>query len=274
MTTQNTMTKSKRIRTFARALVWSQLRAQGYRQFILPFGLGILFLGANVVASQHPGILTLTSEAAIRDLVNRYFTDISGDAFIIGLLVVQGPYLLSVFTAVVGVRVGESLVESDIDSGRFEQYLNLPYRTTELYQSFILGSLTLALLQTLVIGVIAIGGSLALLVTKGVTFASSIGSVLYVSFLIPIPMALWATLVVIAIGLWSGSSSGTGDVGDLLKIVAVAPALSGVVAISVQPGISLALLTAGLLSFAVVSVVVMSAAMGRWFEPESVLRTT
>ena len=261
------MKSIKQIGTLGRTFSWEQWRASRFRMFALPAVLGLLLFGVNVVASQYPVVLTITSEEILQAHAERYFTDISGSEFILGLLIVQGPYIMMVLCAIIGGNVAGTLVTQHIESGRFEMLLNAPYERGRLFHGFVLGAVIITMIQTLVFGLIAIGSTALLLSMYGVSFDGSIGGYLYIALFSPLPVAVWATLIVITLRIHSGVGATVGEFEDLGDLVALAPPLAGLFVVSLNPGISVLWLTAGMCALALLAIVLSTATVRYWFHP-------
>lgn len=266
------MASDRTLRT-VRCFIWQQFRVQGVRMFALPVGLAVVFIGINVVAAQSPGSLTGTTQKALSETISRYFSDVSGsEAVVLALLFVQGPYLLTVFGAVLGARVGQGVTQPEIESGRFELLLASPYCPAEVFKGLVLGAFTITMLQLGVLAVVALGSTFTLLLSLGASPTGNLGTLAYTAFLIPLPGALWATLVMVVVSLGVGETYAIGGLADLAQLVAIAPAVGGLLVVNIFPTINIYLLSVGMLVVSVLATVIGAGAISRWFRPERVLR--
>lgn len=254
------------------ALLWRQFRALGIRMFFSPVGYGVFFLLVTLITARSPNLLTGPTEHAIRLYTRRYFGGVDdASAGVLALVLVQGPYMLSIFGAVTGLRVGRKFTQREIESGRFELLLAAPYDPDEVFRGLITGSMVLTLAQLFVLAVVSLGGAIVLLLSLGVSFRAGFDHLVYVAFLTPIPATLWAVVVTVITSLFSATGRVVNAVENVTNIVAIAPALGTLLVLSFYPNVDLstvALLTLGL---SVAGTILGSIAVDTWFSVETVL---
>ena len=256
----------------AKALIRRQCRASGAKMFVAPVGFGLLFLVVNLVAAQSPNLLTGPTERAIRRYARLYFDGVdSTSASVLAMLLVQGPYLLSIFGALTGLRVGRKFTRREVESGRFELLLASPYDPDEVFRGLVASSAILTLLQLLALAVVGLGGVLVVLFALGVSFRTQVGELVYASFLTPIPAALWAVVVTVVVALFSNESRIVGNVENITNIVGIAPAFATLLVLNFAPGVNLLQVTFATLGVSLAGTVVGSWAVDRWFTVEGAL---
>lgn len=255
-----------------KALIWRQNRVLGVRMFITPVGYGLLFLAVNLVAAKAPGLLTGPTERAIRQYARLYFGGVdSTSATVLSLLIIQGPYLLSIFGALTGLRVGRKFTSQEIESGRFELLLAAPYDPEEVFRGLIASSAIITLVQLLVLAVVGLGGAVLLLLALGVSFKMRVSELVYASFLTPIPAALWAVVVTVVVALFSSENRIVNNIENITNIVGIAPAFVTLLVLSFVPGVDILQVTLVTLGVSLVGTIVGSWAVDNWFTVDEAL---
>jgi hypothetical protein len=255
-----------------KALLWRQYRSVGLRMFVTPVGFGVLFLGLNLVAARAPSLLTGPTRRAIQQHTQLYFQGIdSTNAGVLALLIVQGPYLLSIFGALTGLRVGRKFTRKEIESGRFELLIASPYDSQEVFRSLVASTAILSLVQLLALAIIGLGGAVLLLFGLGVSFKMQLGKLVYASFLTPVPASLWAVVVTVVVALFSSENKIVSNIENLTNIVGIAPAFVTLLVLNITPGVDILQVTLLTLGISLVGTIVGSWAVTRWFTVESSL---
>ncbi len=256
----------------SKAFLWRQYRSLGARMFLTPIGYGVFFLLVALMAARAPNLLTGTTERSIQLSASRYFVGVDdADASVLALVLIQGPYMLSIFGAVTGLRVGRKFAQREIESSRFELVLAAPYEPDEVFRGLLTGSILLTLAQLFVLAVVGLGGALALLVSLDVSLTSQFDHLAYVSFLTPIPATLWAVVVTVAVSFFSGTDRLINNVRNVTNVVAVAPALGTLLVLSFYPDVDLFTVALATFGLCAVGTVVASVAIDTWFAVETVL---
>jgi ethanolamine transporter len=217
--------------TLARALVWSELRGQSWRLFAFPGLMGGLAL-LPVLASAFLGLDVASGlDPATRDLLVR-----SAGEFIVGpvddrsllvvLLVVQGPFVVTMFGALLGLLIVQSGVGKRTAAGEFELLLSGPYRERDVFAALVAASFALALLAIALLVVLVVGGSLLTLTTVDVALSGAAIQLVLIGLVAPVPMALWATFVTVVLYLvFPEAATNNAHPGNLLALLSLAPAL-------------------------------------------------
>jgi ethanolamine transporter len=249
------MSDSERIVDLSEALVWQQLRARGAKMFMMPVFMAVVFAGVSVVSILSPGTITATTQNSLQQIVQQYFGDLESPyTLAIALFLIQGPYLLATFSGVLGVNAGQRLSSELISSGQFELLLTSPYHARQVFVALLLGTTLLTLLHTAVFGAIAIGVPLVMLLSVGAELGVQVNGILYLAFILPLPTAIWANLVVIL-----GSMGFFGDLlegaEDVFGILGIAPGICLLLLINFFPQFNLVVM-------AVVSVLLVLALIG------------
>lgn len=256
----------------AKALIWRQNRVSGVKMFITPVGYGLLFLGVNLVAAKAPGLLTGPTERAIRQYARLYFEGVdSTGATVLSLFLIQGPYLLSIFGALTGLRIGRKFTSREIESGRFELLLASPYDPKEVFRGLVASSAILTLVQLLVLALVGLGGAVLLLLALGVSFRMRTSELVYASFLTPIPAALWAVVVTVVVALFSSENRVVDNIENVTNIVGIAPALVTLLVLSFVPGVDILQVTLVALGVSLAGTIVGSWAVDNWFTVDGAL---
>ncbi|HKL30519.1 MAG TPA: hypothetical protein VJ898_14775 [Natrialbaceae archaeon] len=266
------MTDWGRVWRLSRAMIDVEVEARNRWLVIYPVGFGLLFVALAAIAATQPESLTGTTQGSLEDALDRYFTSVSGPRFAVALVVIQAPVLVSVFAAVVAVPTARSLAGRRASSGEFESLLAAPYTHGEVFASLVATSFVLALIQTLVLGVIGVGGAWGVLLAVGATFTLAVGPVVYAPYFVPVSVALWAALVatVVYLAYPETAMSGTGT-GNALMLVAFVPAFALLGLTTVAPGVSPLLVAVGGFVGVGVLTAIGAAAVGKWFRPARVL---
>lgn len=266
------MTDWARVWHLSRSLLDVELEARDRWLVLYPVGFGLLFAGIVALTAIEPGMLTGTSQEALQASLDYYFTSISEPKLAIALVVVQAPVLISVFAAIVAVPTARSLAGRRAMSGEFENLLASPYTHGEVFASLVVTAFLLALAQTLVLGIIGVGGGWAVLLWVGASFTLSQGPVVYAPYFVPLAVALWASLTATVVYLVYPESalSGTG-IGNGLLLVAFIPAFALLGLTTAAPGVSPVLVAIGGFVGVGLLTAVGAAAVGRWFRPVRVL---
>ena len=256
------------------ALVWKQLRSQGLKMFWMPVFLSVVFVGITVLSLQSPQSLTSTTQGSLQQIVELYFGDIDNRyAFGVALFVIQGPYLLATFSGILGINAGQRMSSELIESGQFELLLSSPFSPRQVFVSLLVGTTLLTLLHTVVFGVIAIGIPLVYLLTLGAQLGAQINGVLFVAFILPIPTAVWANLVVIlgAMGIGGDLFEGAEDAFAIFGLI---PGAALLLLINFYPRTNLVLLATA----SIVAILCLIAVCSYWvttrFRAEDILPST
>lgn len=266
------MTDWHRVWRLARTLVEAEADARGRSLMLYPVGFGLLFVALTGLAAVAPSALTGTTQTGLEAALDRYFTSVSGPRFAVALVVIQGPVLVSVFAAVVAPPTARSLAGRRVSSGAFETLLAAPYTHGEIFLALIVTAFALAVTQTVVLGLVGIGGAWLVLIAAGTQFTLSIGPVIYAPYLVPLSVALWAALVATVVYLVYPETalSGTGT-GNFLLLIAFLPAFALLGLTTASTAVSPLVIAAG--GFVGVSVLtaVGVAAMKNWVRPARLL---
>ncbi|WP_135829661.1 hypothetical protein [Halorussus halobius] len=239
------------------ALLWQRFRARGWKMFLVPVGFGVFFVGITILTSQSPETLTPSTRAAVERQIELYFTNVenvTGDIFGLALFLLQGPYLLGVFGGILGVRVGQRVASALVDSGQFELLLSAPYGPKDVFLALLGTTMLLTGLHVVVFAAISIGGPLAYLLANDILLTSNVNDLALVGFLLPIPLALWANVVVIlnSMGIGGDRLQGAEDVITLLGII---PGVILILTINIWPGVNVLYLSGGALGIAILAVI-------------------
>jgi len=266
------MTDWGRVRQLSRAMIDVEVEARNRWLVLYPVGFGLLFVAVAAIAATQPEALTGTTLDSLEATLDRYFTSVSGPRIAIALVVVQAPVLIAIFAAVVAVPTARSLAGRRAASGEFENLLASPYTHGEVFAALVVTSFVLALIQTMVLAVIAVGGAWLVLLAAGAQFTLAMGPVVYAPYLVPVSVALWAALVatVIYLAFPETALSGTGT-GNALLLVAFLPAFALLGLTTVAPGVSPLLVAVGGFVGVGLLTAVGAAAIGKWFRPVRVL---
>lgn len=266
------MTDPGRVWRLSRAMLDVEFEARNRWLVLYPVGFGLLFVALAAIAAIDPGALTGTTQGSLEGVLDRYFTSVTGPRFAVALVVVQAPVLVSVFAAVVAVPTARSLAGRRAASGEFETLLATPYAHGEVFAALVVTAFVLALVQTLVLGVIGVGGAWVVLLAVGARFTLAVGPVVYAPYIVPVSVALWAALVstVIYLVYPETALSGTGT-GNALLLVAFVPAFGLLGLTTVAPGVSPLLIAVGGFLGVGVLTAIGAAAVGKWFRPVRVL---
>lgn len=266
------MTDWRRVWRLARTLADAEVDARGRWLVLYPVGFGLLFVALTALAAAAPGTLTGTTQSGLEAALDRYFASVSGPRFAVALVVVQAPVLVSLFAAVVATPTARSLAGRRVSRGEFESLLAAPYTHAEVFAALVATAFLLALSQTLVLGVVGVGGAWAVLLAAGAEYTLAVGPVIYAPYLVPGSVALWAALVstVVYLAYPETALSGTGT-GNFLLLVALLPALALLGLTTTATAVSpLVVSVAGFLGVGALTAV--SAALaGKWFRPARLL---
>ncbi|WP_135827449.1 hypothetical protein [Halorussus halobius] len=239
---------------------------------LTPVGFGALFLAVTLVTARAPHLLTGPTERAIRQYARLYFEGLDNtSASVLSLLVIQGPYLLSVFGALTGLRVGRKFTRQEIESGRIELLIASPYAPEEVFRGLIASSAIITLIQLFALAVVGLGGAIVLLLSLGVSFNSQVSELVYASFLTPIPAALWAVVVTVVVTLFSGESRIVNNLENVTNIVGIAPAFGTLLVLSFAPGVDILWVTFVTLGVSLAGTIIGSWTVDRWFTVDRAL---
>lgn len=267
------MRKRGTTRGLASTLIWSELRGLGWQLFVFPIGLGVLFLGMLLLPSNVSQGLDPASIDALETQVEHYFGNVEGEGrLMLALFFVQGPLLIAMFTAILGIMVVQTGVGKRIQDGELELLLSGPYSSNQVFLGLVAGSIGLTLLATASLIVIAMGGGVALLMSSGVTLSGGVLTLIVLTLVLPIPMAMWASLVAILVYLrWPDTSmNGTGP-GNLVILLAVLPSIAAVVGINAVPSLDPMLGAVGLLAVTTAALGIGFVSIRRWFRADRLL---
>lgn len=256
------------------ALVWQQLRSRRLKLFAMPLFLALVFGGITVVSIRSPGAVTPTTRQSVQRLVELYFGDLNGEyVFALALFLIQGPYLLATFSSVLGVNTGQRMAGKLISSGQFELLLSSPYHERRVFNSLLVSTTLVTLLQVFVFGVIALGIPIVALLAIGAKLGAQLNAALLPAFILPLPTAIWANLVVILGSMGIGGDLSDG-MEDLFSVVGIIPGLGLTVLVNLFPNLNLLLFSLGSL----VVILCLIAICGYWvttrFRAEDILPET
>lgn len=239
---------------------------------VTPVGYGVLFLLLNFVAAQSPTLLTGVTAQAIQQSVRLYFSGVdSSNAIVLALLIIQGPYFLSIFGALTGLRVGREFTRREIESGRFELLLASPYDADEVFRGLIASSLVVTVVQLLVLAAVGLGGAILLLLRLGASFEAQFSQLVFVSFAIPIPATLWAVVVTVIVSLFLQERGAISGIENLANLVGIAPPFIALLLVNFIPSVNVLLLAISTLAISAAGTVVGSVIVDVWFTVERVL---
>ncbi|WP_049902026.1 hypothetical protein [Halococcus agarilyticus] len=256
------------------ALVWQQLHSRRLKLFAMPLFLAVVFGGITVVSIGSPGSVTPTTRRSVQRLVGLYFeTQNSEYAFALALFLIQGPYLLATFSSVLGVNTGQRMAGNLISSGQFELLLSSPYHERQVFNSLLVSTTLVTLLQVFSFALVALGIPIAVLLSMGAQLGSQLNATLLPAFLLPLPTAIWANLVVILGSMGIGGDLSDG-VQDLFSAVGIIPGLALTILVNLFPNLNLLLFSLA----SIVSILCLIAICGYWvttrFDTEDILPAT
>jgi hypothetical protein len=257
------------------ALVWQQFRAKGAgRVFAVPLSYSVLFLGIVVLTARSPEFLTPATRAAVEQATELYFGGADGKyVYALALFVIQGPYYLGMFAGIIGVQSGQGLSAAQIRSGRLELLLSAPFAVKDVFLGLLAGSFLLTMVQIGVFGLVSIGGPILFVALQGGLPSSSLGGVVALGFLVPIPLAIWSNLTVVCGALGLGSDLYEG-IDEYLPIVGLAPGIVLVLVVTLLPSVDVLALAGGSLVVSVLATLAGVWWVSNWFDVERVLATT
>lgn len=246
----------RRILHLTQALITTERRRRGWKLWAFPIGLGLLFLALIVlVLSSRIEMLTPTTRQSLKMIVHQNFTGIHGStALALALLIVQGPYLLSVFVPILAVLTVRPLIGARLTSGEFERLLGAPYSHDDVFLAFVSAICIIIFAQIAVLAIVCFGGGWVLVLVSSESFQVSMNPAVYLAFLAPIPIGLWATLVATFVYMRYPDTPLNGtSIGNFLLLVAFIPGSAGILltATTIEP-VMLALVAVVGVSIAVI----------------------
>lgn len=251
------MTDTHRTGRLVEALIWQRFKSRGWKMFLVPVAFGAFFVGITVLTAQSPSTLTPSTRAAVERLIELHFTNVEnvdGMVYSLALFLLQGPYILAVFSGIIGIRVGQRVASGLIESGQFELLLSAPYDGRDVFLAMLGATTILTALHIVVFAVIAIGGPLLFLAANGILVTSNVDGIVLIGFLLPVPLALWANVVVILNSMGVGSERLQGA-EDVVSLAGILPGVALILIVNVWPGTNLLRLSGGALALAVLAVV-------------------
>ncbi|GGN94149.1 MULTISPECIES: hypothetical protein [Haloarcula] len=268
------MSDTTEIIDLSEALVWQQLNSRRLKLFAMPLFLAVVFGGITVVSISSPGAVTPTTRQSVQRLVELYFGELNSEyAFALALFLIQGPYLLATFSSVLGVNTGQRMAGKLISSGQFELLLSSPYHERQVFNSLLLSTTLVTLLQVFAFALVALGIPIAVLVSIGAELGAQLNATLLPAFLLPLPTAIWANLVVILGSMGIGGNLSDG-VQELFSVVGIVPGLGLTVLVNLFPNLNLVLFSVASL----VLILCLIAICGYWvttrFHAEDILPAT
>lgn len=261
------------IRTLTKAMLWDDVRSQGWRLLAFPVAIGLAFLGYNIAMSQMPGVFTGATVDSLERFSERYFGGIEDDqSLFLAALLVQGPYFLGLLASLLAVVATTNGAGERVRRGELELLLSAPYSPRQVFLALISSSLLVTLGEVLVLSVITLGGVTATLLLMDVTLQSSVVELASLAFLTPLPLALWATLVAVFAQLrYPGVSLYGMGVDNPLILVALGPAILLLLVMISFRGFDPILGALAALVVPTVGVLVGIATIDRWFNPRRVI---
>lgn len=252
------------------ALLWRAAQDQRARLVLAPLLLSLLGLGIMLAPVYLPdGRRTAEGlQQALGLLVGPLPDDRLGVAA--ALILVQGPYLVGILSAVTGARTAEATVGAEAVRGGLELLLAAPYRPAEVFAALLGSSFALTALAWGILTAVAVGLPALWLLQHGVSVpVPYLGIALFTS----LPMALWANLIAFSIALLFPGVGlpRVGTSASLAQFAAILPAVGAFLFVAVRPDvhpatIGVVALVAGALGLGVGTLL-----LARWFRPEVLL---
>jgi len=220
------------------ALLWRVWREQRWKVVVGPVTLSGLLLVLSAVTFFWPGLLTGPSKYALENTAREYFAALPNRTGIVAaLLFLQGPWLLAIFSAMNGASVAYNTVASESARGGIELLLAGPLSPSEIFGGMLKSSLIRALFAWACMAIALLAPATAVLAILRVE-VSLPTSYYAASFLLPIPMVLFANVIALFLALRFPrlAQLRAGASGNVLQILAAAPTTAFCVVISIQPG--------------------------------------
>lgn len=239
-----------------KTLLWQEYRSSGWKMLLYPVGLGVFFVGIMISTAIEPSTLTPQTQQSIEQQLQLYYSgieNINNKLYAMAMFLIQGPYLLVVFSGVLGLRASNRMTSRLIDSGQFELLLSTPFDVRDIFLSLLASTILLTIGSVMILGVIAIGGPLIYLTANGVLLTGNLNTFALIAFLLPIPFALWSNVVIILKSIGIGGEWLRGG-EDFLNLFGIAPGISLVFLITAYPRIDLVNLAVGSFITAIVVV--------------------
>ncbi len=253
------------------ALLWRVRRDQRSRLLLAPVGYGLLALAVMLAPVFLPGRDPTLQR--LRQGLELLVGPLPENPLVVALalVVVQGPYLVGVLAAVAGAVLSQATVSAEVARGGLELLLSAPYRPREVFAAFLASSFLLVALSWALLTAMAIGLPILGLIWLG---APPIPwSYTGIALFLPLPMALWACLIAsaVAVAIPSLSLLRVGTATSLGQALAVAPAMGGLLFITVRPEVHPAKVGGITLLAGVVAVVVGLLVITHLFRVEALL---
>jgi len=253
------------------ALLWRAGRDQRARLVLTPLLLSLLCLGIVLAPIYLPDGRQTTEglRQALGLLIGSLPEDRVGVAA--ALLLVQGPYLVGILSAVVGARTAEATIGAEAVRGGLELLLAAPYRPAEVFAALLGSSFVLTALAWGILTGVAVGlPALWLLLRHGVSVP---GPYLGIALFTSLPMALWANLIALSVALLFPSVGlpRVGTSASLAQFVAILPAMGAFLFVTVRPDVHPATVGTVALVVGALGLGVGTGLLARWFRPEVLL---
>ena len=267
------MHKRGTTRQLAAALVWSELRGLGWKLFVFPVGLGVLFLTVFLLPADAIGTLDPETMEILREQAERYFTDVESDrGLILALFFVQGPFFVAMFATILSLLLVQAGVGKRLQDGELELLLSGPYSPNQVFLALVTGSVALTLVAVASMAVIALGGGLVVLLSSGVELGGGLLTLIVLAAVLPVPLAMWATLVAVIVYLrWPETTSNGAGPGNFVILLGVLPSIMAVVAINAIPSLDPVVGALGLLAVTTIALAIGFVSLRRWLRVDRLL---
>lgn len=268
------MSENTELIDLSEALVWQQLRSRRLKLFAMPMFLAIVFGGITVLSISSPGSVTPTTRQSINRLVELYFGELNSEySFALALFLIQGPYLMATFSSVLGVNTGQRMAGKLISSGQFELLLSSPYHERQVFNSLLVSTTLVTLVQVFGFALVALGIPIAVLLSMGAQIGTQLNATLLPAFTLPLPTAIWANLIVILGSMGIGGELSDG-VQELFSVVGIIPGLGLTVLVNLFPGLNLLLFSVGSLVLILCLILICGYWVTTRFRAEDILPAT
>jgi ethanolamine transporter len=260
-------------RRLAATLLWSELRGLGWKLFVFPVGIGLLFLSVFLLPADAIGTLDPETMEILRMQADRYFADVESDrGLILALFFVQGPFFIAMTSAILSLLLVQTGVGKRLQDGELELLLSGPYSPNQVFLALIGGSVALTLLAVASLAVIALGGGLLVLVSSGVELGGGLLTLLILAVVLPIPLAMWATLVAVVVYLrWPETTSNGAGPGNFVILLGVLPSIIAVIGINAVPSLDPVVGALGLLVVTTAAIGIGAVSLKRWLRVDRLL---
>ncbi|MBE3551037.1 MAG: hypothetical protein IMX03_07430 [Brockia lithotrophica] len=243
-----------------RAYTWRTWREGGRTLLIISLLFSVLLVAVVLMIFYIPNLLTSSTRQSLEFYSRHYFGSLPDSrlAWAAAFLIIEGPFLVAVFTSFTAANIPLNIIGGEINRGTMELLLAAPIRLRTLVLAMLAASLSFAVASWAVLSFVTLVLSFFTLWGMGVSQLMPEPTYWESAFLLPLSLAVLAGLLSVLLLLLFPSlarfRTGMLVTQNPVVVIAVSPALFSLLAIVLRPDVS----PARVASFAIVGSLILS----------------